>query len=114
MATPRNPVNILYPKRDWPIRARETALQVIDMQYLDAHPDWGIGRDVKERGLEAEFAYYWRQVDAIVPRIRRLQDLCRARGIEVIHLRIASVTRDCRDSSLGHHFEGCLAPWDSR
>lgn len=114
MVNQRNPVNRLYPQEELSIQPRDTALLVIDMQYLDAHPDWGIGRDAKERGLSDAFAYYWRQIAAIVPRIRRMQDACRARQIEVIHVRIASTTRDSRESSKGHHLRGCLAPADSQ
>jgi nicotinamidase-related amidase len=84
------------------------------MQYLDAHPDWGIGREAKRQGREAAFSYYWQQVERITPRIRDLLDTCRELGIEIIHTRIASLTRDCRDSSLGHHLRRLLAPVDSR
>ena len=110
MTNLRNPINILYPPEERPIEPHDTALLVIDMQYLDAHPDWGIGRDAKQRGLEDALSYYWQQVKAIVPRIRRLQESCRARKVEVIHIRIVSLTRDSRDSSRGHHLRGCLAP----
>lgn len=109
-----NPFNALYPPEEIRIRPGETALLVIDMQYLDAHRDWGMGRDAKTRGLHDKFEYYWHQLDTIIPRIRRLQDACRASGIEVIHVRIASVTRNCRDSSKGHHLRGCLVPPDSQ
>lgn len=109
-----NPYNELYPPEEIKIRPGETALLVIDMQYLDAHPDWGIGLDAKTRGLQDKFEYYWHQVETIIPRIRHLQDACRASGIEVIHVRIASVTRDCRDSSKGHHLRGRLVPPDSQ
>lgn len=27
-----------------------TALVIVDMQYVDAHPDFGLGRHLKERG----------------------------------------------------------------
>lgn len=109
-----NPFNELYPPEEIQIRPGTSALLTIDMQYLDAHRDWGMGRDAKMRGLHDEFAYYWHQLDAIIPRIRGLQDACRACGIEVIHVRIASVTRNCRDSSKGHHLRGCLVPPDSQ
>jgi nicotinamidase-related amidase len=40
--------------------------------------------------------------NVILPNVRRLQDAFRARGLEVIHSRIQSHTRDGRDRSPGH------------
>lgn len=48
-ATMRNLFNLVLagppPLR---ITADNTALLVVDMQYFDAHPDWGEGRTAKE------------------------------------------------------------------
>jgi nicotinamidase-related amidase len=109
-----NPLDLIAPPRSGPPRRDELALLIVDMQYLDADPDWGIGREAKRQGREAAFAYYWERVREIIPRIRLLQATCRELRIEVIHTRIASLTRDCRDSSLGHHLRRLLAPADSR
>ena len=38
----------------------------------------------------------------MLPNVRRLQDAFRARGLEVIHTRIQSLTQDGRDRSPGH------------
>jgi nicotinamidase-related amidase len=38
----------------------------------------------------------------VLPNVRRLQDTFRATGLEVIHTRIQSLTRDGRDRSPGH------------
>ena len=78
---------------------RETALLIIDMQYYDAHPDYGVCLRAKQEGREEEARYYVQQLGKIVPTIRRLQDSFRAKGIEVIHVRIACLTRDGRDRS---------------
>jgi nicotinamidase-related amidase len=106
----RNPVNILYPPIEWPVRPEDSALLVVDVQYLFAHPDWGIGRVIKERNMGSEFAYYWDRITAIVPQIRLLQNACRGRGIEVIHTHVAHMTPDCRDSSRGHRYLRFFAP----
>ncbi len=106
-----NPLSILFPPEEWQVHASDTALLIVDMQYLDAHPDWGIGLDAKRRGLQTAYGFYkWEQLTQVIPRIRRLEETCRSRGVEVIHLRIASLTQNCRDSSRGHHLRGCLAP----
>jgi nicotinamidase-related amidase len=109
-----NPLDLIAPPAPGTPRRNDLALLIVDMQYLDAHPDWGIGREARRQGRESAFSYYWKRVEEIIPKIRELQDMCRQLGIEIIHTRIASLTRDCRDSSLGHHLRRLLAPADSR
>jgi ureidoacrylate peracid hydrolase len=74
----------------------KTALIIIDMQYLDAHRDYGFGRDAAARGFD--LSYRFDTIDLIVPRIASMMAACRRTGIEVIHVRVASLTRDSRDS----------------
>ena len=77
----------------------QTALVIVDMQYSDAHRDYGIGAKAK-RNPEAlaSFAYYFDRLDElVVPNIKKMQDFCRSVGIEVIFLRIASLLRDGRE-----------------
>jgi len=81
---------------------RESALLVIDMQYVDAHPDFGIGRKLRQLGKFEQAAYYFAQVDKMVPRIRKLQIACRRAGVEVVHVGLGSLTRDGRDISPLH------------
>ena len=77
---------------------KETALVIVDMQYSDAHRDYGIGAKAKKLGTEAQYAYYFDRLDALViPNIQRMQQFCRSAGIEVIFLRIASLLRDGRE-----------------
>ncbi len=78
----------------------QTALVIVDMQYSDAHRDYGIGAKAKRNGPEAiaNFAYYFDRLDElVVPNIKKMQDFCRSIGIEVIFLRIASLLRDGRE-----------------
>jgi nicotinamidase-related amidase len=84
-------------------RVGDTALLVIDLQYGDAHPDHGLLRRMRDRGDEEIAAYYVDRLETLViPNVRRLQDACRAAGIEVIHTKIESLTADGRDRSLEH------------
>lgn len=84
--------------------ARSIALLVIDVQYLDAAPGYGVFADATRSGVSAEAqAYYFRTLEqTVLPNIRRLQDGFRAHGLEVIHTRICSMTPDGRDRSPGH------------
>jgi nicotinamidase-related amidase len=84
-------------------RLGDTALLVIDLQYGDAHPDHGLLRRMRDRGDADIAAYYVDRLESLViPNVRRLQDACRAAGIEVIHTKIESLTADGRDRSLEH------------
>ncbi len=84
-------------------RAR-TALLCIDMQYLDAVRGYGVFADAEASGVPAEAQeYYFERLEQIVlPNVRRVQDAFRNAGLEVIHTRIQSLTRDGRDRSPGH------------
>jgi len=80
----------------------KTALLVIDMQYRSAHPDFGLCVKVREAGFEEALEYYRGRLAVIVPNIRRLQDAFRTADMEVMHVRIQSMTADGRDRSPSH------------
>ncbi len=92
----------------------KTALVVVDMQYFDAHRDWGEGLTAKQLGVLQHFDEYFRQIDTITPTIRSLLDLFREKRIEVIHLRVAEVTKDSRDVGLKQLVRGLVVPIDSK
>ena len=77
-----------------------TALIVIDMQYLDAHPDYGLGRRAKELGIAHLLEPYFQRCAAAAASTRRLLDLCREIDVEVIHVVIASYSPDAHECSL--------------
>ena len=100
---------------DFKIAPKKTALMIIDMQYLDAHRDYGMGATAKKQGIAAKYDYYFRQLDdVVVPNIKRLLKVCRKAGVEVIYPRIASLVKDCRDVSIEHKRINLLAPAGSR
>ena len=86
------------------LESHKTALLCIDMQYLDAAPGYGVFADVDASGVphEAQEYYFSRLEKTVLPNVRKLQDAFRARGLEVIHTRIQSLTRDGRERSPGH------------
>jgi biuret amidohydrolase len=79
------------------IETEKTALIVVDMQYLDADPDYGLGRTAKENGAFELLQEYFDDVAAIIPRIQRLLAICRRTDVEVIHVCISPNTQDARD-----------------
>lgn len=82
-----------------PLAPPKAALLIIDMQYLDAHPDYGFGaaKRVSDETLRRRLAYRWEGIAGIIPNIQRLQRTCRAKGIEIIFIRVANRTHDGRD-----------------
>jgi nicotinamidase-related amidase len=80
----------------------KTALIVVDMQYLDAHPDYGIGKKLKERGTFHLVEGYFDRVKDATAVIAKLLDACRETGVEVIYITIASRTQDGRERSRVH------------
>ena len=87
-----------------------TALLLIDMQYLDAHPDFGQGRDAQDRGVfDEQYGYYYGRLPAVIENQGRLLTSARAAGIEVVHTRIGALTGDGRDVSRPHKLLRVLA-----
>lgn len=80
------------------------ALLCIDMQILDAARGRGLFADAHAAGvpLEAQEYYFDRLEQLVLPNVRRLQGCFRMYSLEVIHVRIQSMTRDGRDRSAGH------------
>jgi nicotinamidase-related amidase len=86
---------------------------IVDMQRHSAHPDGTTLRKVRAAGYEDVARGFCDRLDLIVPNIRRLQDAVRAAGLEVIHVRIASMTADGRDRGPSHKKLGHAAAPDS-
>jgi len=102
---------IEHPDHTKSIKQKNIALLCIDMQYLDAAEGHGVFKDVLSSGISPESQeYYFRTLKEIVfPNVRKLQDAFRSHNLEVIHIRIQSLTQDGRDRSNGHKYLGLLA-----
>ena len=92
------------PERKEDLGTRDTALLCIDMQYLDAAEGYGLFRDYETSPISMEeMNYYFSRLrETVLPNVHNLQNCFRAHGLEVIHVRIQSLTRDGRDRSKGH------------
>lgn len=110
--TPReDPLRPIYresfienPERRTDLNNRETAILCIDMQYLDAAEGHGLFKDHANSPIPLEeMAYYFARLrETVLPNVHNLQNCFRAHALEVIHVRIQSLTRDGRDRSKGH------------
>jgi len=111
---PQNRLTLVFP--DLPrfaITRASSALIVVDMQKVDAHPDLGMGAKVRAAGIDANFAYYWQAVQAAVQNQQRLLTACRVAGIQVIYTRIETQTRNARDVGRQHRNVNVIVPKDS-
>jgi nicotinamidase-related amidase len=91
-----------------------TALLCIDVQYVDAHPDHGLGARAQELGLNDKLSYFWSRIDEMVlPNMQRVMAAARKIGVEVVHVRVASQTADGRDSTLRYKALGLKTPRDT-
>ncbi|HEX5500826.1 MAG TPA: isochorismatase family cysteine hydrolase, partial [Thermomicrobiales bacterium] len=106
--------HVLAPPPPLHISTANTALVVVDMQYFDAHPEWGEGRTAIELGVADRFDPYFAQIDDIMPRIQDLLARFRAKEMEVIHLRVAEVTADSRDVGWKQLVRGLVVPANSK
>jgi nicotinamidase-related amidase len=90
------------------------ALVVVDMQYFDAHADWGEGRTARQLGVLTAFDEYFEQLKEVIPRIQSLLAVCRAKGFEVIHVRVAELTNDSRDAGWKQVARALAVPKNSK
>ena len=112
---PESPYDYLLPILPEPaIDPAKTALVIIDMQYFDAHPDYGWGRRLAEQGVAHLAAPYFERLSTVIPNIQRLQRACRAAGVEVIFVRIEMQKRDLRDASPSYRLRGFASPRGSK
>lgn len=89
-------------------------LVVTDMQYFDAHAEWGEGRTARQLGVLDAFDEYFTQINEAIPRIQSLLQVCRAQGVEVIHIRVAELTHDSRDAGRKQIVRGLAVPNNSK
>ena len=110
-----NPLlKLIKPLPEVRLKRKNSALLVVDMQYLDAHKDYGIFLNARKKGIREAMNYYRDRLELIVPNIARLQKAFRRKGMEVIQTKIASLTLDGRERSRGHRDKGIFAPKGSK
>lgn len=87
------------PVPDFPMDPVHTALVIVDMQYMDAHPEHGLGR-VFAAADPARAAYYFARLrETVIPNIRRLLEVFRTHRLRVIYLTLGPVLEDGSDLS---------------
>ncbi|HLJ61057.1 MAG TPA: isochorismatase family cysteine hydrolase [bacterium] len=87
------------PVPDFPLVPEESALVVVDMQYMDAHPDYGLGKVFATVDPSRAQYYFSRLRDTVIPNLQRLLEVFRAAGLRVIYLTLGPVLADGSDLS---------------
>jgi len=79
------------------LAAGRTALLILDAQYLTCHPDFGLGDQLRGRGLTDLAGRYFGAVEEMVQNLSRLIEAARGARIHVAYSHLASHTADGRD-----------------
>jgi nicotinamidase-related amidase len=74
-----------------------TALVVVDMQYVDAHRDYGLGESLRRSHPEVWSYYFARVEDCVVPNVKRIVELFRSREMRIIYLTFGPILPDGGD-----------------
>jgi len=76
-----------------------TALLIVDMQYMCAHPAGWMGRLGADQGKPDQLKERFDFIEEMTPNLKRLLDHARSTGIEIFHIRVAFRTRTSRDAN---------------
>ena len=74
-----------------------TGLVIVDMQYVDAHREYGLGKSIKESHPEVWEYYFDRVERLVVPNVKRCLETFRGLHLQVIHLTLGAVLPDGAD-----------------
>jgi nicotinamidase-related amidase len=100
---------------DSKVTRASTALMMIDLQYVDASRDHGIGAAGQRHGWTDNMEYYFSRLEQVaLPNVKRLLDACRASGIPAIHVRVMNLSGDSTDTSWRYKAMNILVPPDSK
>ena len=102
--------------REIPLNLGESAFLIVDVQNYCAHPDGEEIRSMPEE-KQTERDFFFSALKPAVENIARLQQFCRAAGIEVMFCVIENLTQDGRDRGLDYKITGFNVPkgsWDAQ
>src|SRR6516164_1748432 len=84
---------------DFAVVPADCALVIVDMQYMDAHPDYGLGKVFTSVDPARARYYFTRLRETVVPNIQRLLEVFRADHLRVVYLTLGPVLADGSDLS---------------
>jgi len=80
---------------------KKTALLVIDMQRMCAHPDGWMARMARDQGKPDHLKERFEFIAEMLPNLKKLITFSRSTGVEVAFVRIGYRTPDARDGKPG-------------
>lgn len=88
-----------YPKMapDFELDLKRTALLPIDMQYCDAHPDYGLGLALRDEHPEVHAYFYTRLQDTVIPNHVKLINFFRQNKLRIIYITLGPMLADGSD-----------------
>ena len=86
-----------FSPRHFDLRPGTTGLVLIDMQYVDAHREYGLGKSLQESHPAVWDYYFTRVEDVVVPGCMRLLEAFRNAGMRVVHVTIGPELPDGAD-----------------
>ena len=89
--------DLVHEPDETPFEIAKTALLIVDMQNLCAHPDGWMGRLARDQGKPDHLKERFDFIKEVTPNLQRLLAHCRKVGVEVFHIRVAFRTRSTRD-----------------
>ncbi|MBW1676093.1 MAG: cysteine hydrolase [Deltaproteobacteria bacterium] len=100
--------------RNRPVVPRNTAFLIIDVQHFCVFPGEGEWEHIDPHHIPQNMKYYFDRIkNTILPNIKRIQEVCRKAGIEVMYTVIESLTSDGRERCLDYKISGILIPKNS-
>lgn len=104
--------------REVPLDPEASALLTIDVQNFSCKREGGEFSHLSDAEFDRDFGWYMERIwSETIPNIARLEKGFRAKGIEVMHTTIESLTLDGRDRSLDYKITGFNVPkgsWDGQ
>jgi ureidoacrylate peracid hydrolase len=104
--------------REIEIVPAHAALLFVDVQNYNATAAGGEFANMAAGQVQREYGWFFETLrTSAVPNMQRLQQACRAGGIEVLYTVIESATRDGRDRSLDYKVSNLHVPkgsWDAK
>lgn len=76
----------------------KTALVIVDMTYISAHEDYGVGEILKYKNASETGRYFYDRVEnTLIPNQKKLADFFRKNNMPVIYLTFSPIRKDGKD-----------------
>ena len=79
------------------VEPKKSALLIVDMQYMCAHPDYGAGVLLKSKNPDIAEYYFDRLEKFVIPNIKKLLIFFRSKKLDVFYLTFTPQHSSCRD-----------------